>query len=204
MKPDENERRIRERKLTWWTQVLAGPVDDTYPAPGAHVIATLEGDTRVVSGIVATEQDRREIEVDVNSLIGNGIAAVRIELEVSSESTEEQGLLTQTLVGVFESEAQARFAASYLSSQEELHPTALLIVAPEKRNRSAGKWHRLLPKDYWKDVDEALSASRSVVIVTVDETLAFRAREILEEETRSQQTWVLPPVPASGRPAARG
>src|SRR5579859_2767257 len=121
MNSGENERRIRERKRTWWTQVLAGPVDDTYPAPGAQVIARLEGETLVISGTVATEQDRREIEEDVNSLIGNGIAEARIELEIASDSTEERGLLSQTLVGLFESEDQARFAASYLSSQEDLH-----------------------------------------------------------------------------------
>jgi len=46
------------------------------------------------------------------------------------------------------------------------------------------------------ELDRALDAGRSVIAVAVDETEAFRARELLDEETRSLETLVLPPEPA--------
>ena len=194
MNPGENERRIRERKRAWWTQILTGSFDESYPSSGARVNATLEADTLVVTGTVLTEHDRLDIEEDVHALIGHGIGAARIELELGASSSEEQGLLAQTLVGLFESEDQARFAANYLSSQVELNPSVVRVVSPEPGGDASDNWRELLPEEYWKDVEEALSAHQAALIVTVDETLAFRAREILDEETRSQQTRVLPPV----------
>ena len=56
--------------------------------------------------------------------------------------------------------------------------------------------HLVVPDDYWPDIEKALAQEQAVLIVTVDETLAFHAREVLEEETHSLQTVVLPPVAA--------
>lgn len=55
----------------------------------------------------------------------------------------------------------------------------------------------LLGAARWEDVQAALAENHAALILTVDETQAFQAREILDEETRSLRTVVLPPIPAS-------
>jgi hypothetical protein len=50
MTTDSHEQLLRERKQAWWTSVLAGPIDQPYPSPGATVAAHLDGDVLVIEG----------------------------------------------------------------------------------------------------------------------------------------------------------
>lgn len=73
---------LRDRVRAWWTQVLAGQLDQAHPVQGGNVKAHLDGNTLVITGSVPTEADRREIEGEVEHLRGNGVDAVRNERRI--------------------------------------------------------------------------------------------------------------------------
>jgi hypothetical protein len=52
---------------------------------------------------------------------------------------------------------------------------------------------RFVPEDFLKDARKAIDAGDAPLMIRVDETEAFKVRELLEEETRSQWTIGLPP-----------
>ena len=98
---------------------------------------------------------------------------------------------------MFESPDAAAFAQSYLTEHVHVHPERLAVFdasAPDAAARIAAS----LPAAYHDDAQQALAAGRSVLIVTVDETEAFKTRELLDEETRSLKTVVVPPAAAPG------
>jgi hypothetical protein len=129
-------------------------------------------------------------------LRGNGFKSLRDELEVEPEVEAEPGLLVQTLLSLFENEEQAGFAEGYLEGHAHVHPEAMKVTAPEGDGPAREEVRAMLPESYWDDAERALEAGRSLLIVTVDEPQAFKARELLDEETRSLETIVLPPEPA--------
>jgi hypothetical protein len=193
---------LRDRVRAWWTTVLAGQIEGAHPVHGTNISARLDGTALVVSGTVPSEEDRREIESEVEHLRGNGVDSVRNELSVEPESRAEPGLLVQTLMSVFENEEQAGFAEGYLEGHAHVKPEAMKVVAPPSEGSRRDAVRVTLPRTYWEDAEKALDAGRSLLIVTVDETEAFKARELLDEETRSLETVVLPPeLAASGREA---
>jgi hypothetical protein len=49
--------------------------------------------------------------------------------------------------------------------------------------------------EFAADVRTGLAAGYGVIVVRVDETDAFEARELMDEDTRSLWTLVTPPVP---------
>jgi hypothetical protein len=198
VRKDQQERMLRERKQAWWTSVLTGQIDQPYPVSGTRLTTRIENDILTVSGTVATEGDREAIRADVQRLIGHGVNAIEIDLTVASDSNdEESGLLLQTLMGVFESKAQAEFAQSYIHSQEQIHPIVSRVFAADTRDHLGTALGQLLADPYWEDVRAALEENQAILMLTVDETEAFPTREILDEQTRSLQTMVLPPVPAA-------
>jgi hypothetical protein len=195
MRHDDRTPLLRERRRGWWVAVLAGPVDEPYPVPGAEITATLDGDTLKVAGTLPTEEDRRALQEDVRALRAAGVARVELDLAVVPEAAERPatGGWRQTLVATFESAGQAHFAADWLRGQGQLQSAELHLVDPEAPDTLRG----LLPAEYVDDVLSDLAAGRAVLIVTVDEADAFQARELLDEDTRSLQTVVLPPVGSS-------
>ena len=50
-----------------------------------------------------------------------------------------------------------------------------------------------MPADYLDDARKHLERGAALLIMRVDETLAFRVRGLLEEDTRSQWTVATPP-----------
>jgi hypothetical protein len=187
---------LRDRVRAWWTQVLAGQVDQAHPVQGANLKARLDGDTLVISGTVPSEADRRQIDDEVAHLRGHGVDAVRNELKVEPRGDERPGLLVQTLIGTFETAEQAGFAEGYLQGHAHVDPQHMLVIAADADEAAHTALRAVLPEAYQEKVKQALAAGRSVLIFTVDETEAFQARELLDEETRSLQTIVLPPEPA--------
>jgi hypothetical protein len=51
------------------------------------------------------------------------------------------------------------------------------------------------------DVRKAFDSGRAVLVLRVDETSAFRVRELLAQETRSLWTVATPPTPAAAAEA---
>ncbi|GEM_PF-2285182 len=187
---------LRDRVRAWWTQVLAGQVDQAHPVQGSNLKARIDGSTLVISGTVPSEADRREIESEVEHLRGNGVDNVRDELQIEPRGDEEPGLLVQTLIGAFDTAEQAGFAEGYLQGHAHVDPQRMLVVAADAGDEARVALRSVLPEAYQEKAEQALAAGRSVLVVTVDETEAFQARELLDEETRSLETIVLPPEPA--------
>jgi hypothetical protein len=188
---------LHDRARAWWSTVLVGQLNGSHPIHGTAINAALQGETLVITGAVPTAQDRRDIEAEVAHLQGKGFTTLQNDLVVSDATADHAGLLTQTLFAVFESAEAAAFAQSYLIEHVQVHPEQLIVFAasaPDAAQRIA----EYLPEASREDGQRALDAGRSLLIVTVDETEAFKTRELLDEETRSLQTVVLPPAAASG------
>jgi len=188
-----------ERSQAWWIAVIAGQSDQSHPMHGSDIRARIDGDTLVVSGVVPTPADRDEIDREVEHLtLGPlGVAHVRNDLRVVRRRREQPGLLAQTLVGLFASEEQAGFAAGYLEGHARLRPQLLRLIAPGPRRRTHALVAALLPAAFLADAQAALTAGQFLLVVVVDELDAFIARELIDEETHSLQTLVLPPEPAA-------
>jgi hypothetical protein len=199
---DESLDMLPDSTRAWWTSVLAGQADGSHPVHGANLKTRLEAETLIVSGTVPTEQDRNEIAAETEHLKGHGISTVRNELEVLPEVTDEAGLLTQTLVGIFENAELADFAKGYLEGHAHVRQQLMKLIAPDDGADGRTELHVLLPEAFWEDADKALDEGHALLIVTVDETEAFKARELLDEDTRSLQTLVLPPEAASNAESA--
>jgi hypothetical protein len=188
---------LPDRTRAWWTSVLAGQVDAAHPVHGNNLKTQIDGDTLIVSGTVATEEDRNAIAAETEHLKGHGIRTVRNEVEVMPEVTDEAGLLIQTLIGIFESPELAGFAKDYLEGHAHVKPLLLEVIAPGSAENSRDELRALLPEAFWADADKALEAGQVLLIVSVDETQAFEGRRLLAEETPSLQTLILPPEAAS-------
>ncbi|HZQ37653.1 MAG TPA: hypothetical protein VFD32_17100 [Dehalococcoidia bacterium] len=191
---------LRDRVRAWWTQVLAGQIDQAHPVQGGSVKAHLDGDTLVITGSVPSEADRQAIAAEVEHLRRNGVNAVRNELKAAPRDDEQPGLLVQTLIGAFETAEQAGFAEGYLQGHAHVDPRRMLVVAADADEDARAALRSVLPNAYQQKAQQALAAGRSVLVVTVDETEAFQARELLDEETRSLETIVLPPEPIERSP----
>lgn len=197
---DESLKMIGDRVGAWWTSVIAGQADQPHPIHGTKIAAKVESDTLVVRGKVSSQADLDEVREEIEHLAGHGVAHVRVEVEVEEANTREKGLLRQTLVGAFDTEELAGFAAGYLEGHAHVPREAMLLVEADggdaPQDRAALDY---LGPPYADQVRATLDAGRTVLIVSVDEVDAFRVRELLDEETRSLETLVLPPQPASPR-----
>ncbi|MHB8577538.1 MAG: BON domain-containing protein [Dehalococcoidia bacterium] len=193
----------KDRTRAWWTTVLAGQVDQSYPVMGADIKAHVDGETLVISGTVPAQDDKDDIEREVEHLKGNGVKDIRNEIEVKATTTDKKGLLVQTLVSVFENDEQAGFARGYLEGHAHVNPEGMRIVGPANAGRDHATVHGMLPEANWQDAEKALDDGRTLLIVTVDETEVFSARELLDEETPSLETTVLPPERSDGGSAER-
>jgi hypothetical protein len=191
----ESQEILQARTQAWWLTVLAGQVTDTHPVQGTRLKARMEGNTLVLSGTVSSEADSREIEAEVEHLRAQGVMEVRNELKVAEEEQDQKGLLTQTLLATFATAEQAGFAEGYLEGHAHIRPGLVKVIGPETGAAGPEALHAILPQPYWQDAEAALAAQRALLIATVDETDAFKTRELLDEETPSLETVVLPPEP---------
>ena len=191
----ESQEILQTRVQAWWLSVLAGQASDAHPVQGTRLKARLEGDTLVLSGTVPSEADREEVEAEVEHLRGHGVSEVRNELNVVPENTDEPGLLVQTLMATFETAEQAGFAEGYLEGHAHIRPGLMKGIAPGEGEAGREAVHAMLPEAYWQDAEQALAAGRALLVATVDETEAFRTRELLDEETQSLETIATPPEP---------
>lgn len=192
----ESREILATRLQAWWLSVLAGQAVESQPVHGGSVEARVEAETIVLTGSVLTEQDRCEIEAEAEHWRGRGISDVRNELQVVPEVAHEPGLLVQTLLATYETAEQAGFAAGCLEGDAHVRPGLIEVLTPEEPGAAEAVVQAILPEAYREDALNALRDGRALLIATVDETEAFKARELLDEETQSPQTLVLPPEPA--------
>jgi hypothetical protein len=119
-------------------------------------------------------------------------------VDVSGLSTanrrERPGILEQTLISAFPSRDAAEFARDFVIRHSRVVPKLSEIIDPSQ----AGKLRALMPDDFVPDARRALDGGHALLILTVDETEAFRVRELLDEDTRSEWTMGAPPQLSAG------
>jgi hypothetical protein len=187
--PDSTIRRTR----TWWASVLAGLVDEPHPTHGADVDVAFRRGTLRLSGVLPSDEDRKRLLEEAHEYVGRGIDAVDARHLIVADRKERPGILDQTLLAAFADRDVAEFARKYLVESRRIKAKKVEILDAKQE----GMARRLLPAGFMSDVRKAFSAGQAVLMLRVDETDAFRVRELLAQETRSLWTVAAPPTPAN-------
>lgn len=183
---------LADRVRAWWMSAIIGQANGSHPVRGTDIAARVEDGALIISGHVSSDAERREVEAEVEHLKGEAFSRVQNELQIDEHTSEEQGLLSQTIMAVFETEEQAGFAEGFLETHAGVHHQRMQVIGPSTPD-GAERLRSMLPKDHREDATGAIEAGRVLLLATVDETEAFQAREILDEETQSLETIALPP-----------
>jgi hypothetical protein len=181
------------RVKSWWTDVLAGQVDAPHPTHGNDVDVAFKGGVLHLSGELESEQDREELLREAREHVGHGVDEVDAKHLKVAGRTEKPGILDQTLIAAFPNRDVAEYARAYLVDSRRIEPKLLEILD----SHQAGRARQLIPSDFLTDVRKAFTAGEVVLIVSVDETSAFKVRELLAQETRSLWTIATPPTPSA-------
>jgi hypothetical protein len=172
----------------WWATVLAGDVSEPHPVFG-DVKVQLHGSRLRLSGELESDAERKDLIDQARQRIGHGIDGVDVaDLKVASRK-EKPGILEQTLVSAFPSRDAAEFARDFVIKHSRVVPKQSEIVDTNR----AETLRKLVPGDFARAARKALDSRQALLILTVDETEAFRVRELLEEDTRSEWTVASPP-----------
>src|SRR6266850_292571 len=172
----------------WWATVLAGDVSQPHPIFGA-VKVHLHGGLLRLSGELESDADRNELVRQARQRIRHGIDSVDVSGLTTASRPENHGILEQTLISAFPSRDAAQFARDFVIRHSRVVPTQNEIV---DRNHS-DRLRALIPDDFGRDARKALDGGHALLSLKVDETDAFRVRELLEEDTRSEWTMAAPP-----------
>ncbi len=181
----------------WWASVLAGDVYEPHPVYGS-LRAHLDGGRLRLSGELENESDRNELVRQARERIGHGIDRVDVARLKVAGNKEKPGVLSQTLISAFPNREAAELARAFVLKHSRVAPLNEEVVD----SAHADRLQALLPREFIDDAGKALDSGESVLILRVDEIAAFRVRELLEEETRSEWTIAVPPQldGQSGRP----
>jgi hypothetical protein len=189
--PPESARRIN----SWWAAVLAGQVDEPHPIHGADLDVAFKGGKLRLSGELVSDDDRKKVVDEARGYVGHGIDEVDAKHLTVARTREKPGLLEQTLIAAFANHDVAEFALAHLVENRRVKPKVSQIVDPADE----AKARELLPEGFIGDVKKAFKGGDSLLILRVDETSAYRVRELLAQETRSLFTIATPPTPSSAR-----
>jgi hypothetical protein len=172
----------------WWAALLAGDVDKPHPVYG-DLRPQLDGSHLRLSGELETESDRNDLVRQARERIGHGIDRLDVShLKVESRN-EKPGILQQTLISAFPNLAAAEYARAFVLKHSRVAPMRDEIVD----SMHADRLSTLLPKEFIGDASKALDEGGALLLLEVDETAAFRVRELLDEDTRSDWTIAVPP-----------
>lgn len=193
LQPESAARRIK----SWWAAVLAGQIDEPHPIHGADLDVAFKRGVLRLSGELVSEEDRRELVNEAREYVGRGVDEVDAKHLTVARTQEKLGILDQTLIAAFANRDVAEFARAHLVDNRQVKPKVVEILD----SRQEGKARQMLPEAFVRDVQKAFKAGEAVLILRVDETAAFRVRELLALETRSIWTVATPPTPsqAGGR-----
>ncbi len=172
----------------WWASVLAGDLYQPHPVYGPLKTHLYGGRLRL-SGELETADDRNELVRQARERIGHGIDRVDASQLTVANSKEKPGILSQTLMSAFPNREAAEFAHAFVLKHRRIAPLRDEIVD----STHADRLRTLLPEEFIGAAGKALDAGGALLILTVDETAAFRVRALLEEETRSEWTIAVPP-----------
>ena len=172
----------------WWATVLAGDLSEPHPIFGG-VKVHLHGGLLRLSGELESAGDRRELVHQARQRIGHGIDNVDVSRLTTAGRREKRGILEQTLISAFPNRDAARFARDFVIKHGRVVPKLNEIVD----SNHADRLRSLIPDDFVGDARKALDSGHALLVLAVDETEAFRVRELLEEETRSEWTMAAPP-----------
>jgi hypothetical protein len=182
------------RVEAWWDAVLAGDTDEPHPLYGSDISARIRGDCLTLAGELARPEDRAALIRQAHARIGSGFRDVDASRLRVPQRPERRGLLEQTLIAAYPNASIARRASKFVLEHGRVTPKAMAIV------EHGGKGVPLaVPPEYAEDVTKRLSHGEALLVVRVDETEAFRVRELMDEETRSTWTVAAAPQLASSR-----
>jgi hypothetical protein len=177
----------------WWARVLAGDLSEFHPVFG-DVKVHLHGGLLRLSGELESDADWKELVRQARLRFGHGIDDVDVSGLTVASRREKPGILEQTLISAFPSRDAAEFARDFVIRHSRVVPKQSEIVD----QNHADKLRTLIPGDFVRDARKALDGGHALLILRVDETEAFRVRELLEEDTRSEWTMVAPPELSGG------
>lgn len=189
VKPSE---RPAGRTGHWWASILAGLVDDPHPIYGADLDVAFKGGLLRLSGELPSEADRKELLAEARTFVGGAVDRIDAEHLSIARNGEKPGILDQILIAAFPNREVAEFARDYLVDSRRVQPKLLEIL---DAGNGEAKARRLLPAEFIGNVQRAFKAGDAVLVLRVDETTAFKVRELLDEETRSLWTIATPPTP---------
>jgi|ERR1700682_3228839 len=172
----------------WWASILAGDVYDPHPIH-REVKVQLHGGTLRLSGELDSIRDRNELVRQARERIGRGIDHFDASGLTVAHRHEKPGLLQQTLISAFPGRAAAEYARDFVLEHSRVVPKQSEIVDAG----NAQKVRSLLPEDFARDARKTIESGRALLILRVDETEAFKVRELLDEDTRSEWTVAMPP-----------
>jgi hypothetical protein len=172
----------------WWASVLAGDLYEPHPVYGS-LKAHLDGGRLRLSGELENEEDRNELVRQARAHIGHGIDRVDVSRLTVASHREKPGILSQTLISAFPNREAAEFARAFVLKHSRVAPLEDEVVD----STHADRLRNLLPEEFIDDAGKALDCGEALLILRVDETAAFRVRELLEEDTRSEWTIAVPP-----------
>jgi hypothetical protein len=109
-------------------------------------------------------------------------------LRVASRQ-EKPGILEQTLISAFPGREAAEYARDFVLEHSRVVPKSNDVVDAS----NADKLRVLLPEDFARQTRKAIDSGHALLILKVDETEAFKVRELLDEDTRSEGTVAVPP-----------
>ena len=174
----------------WWTKVLAGAVQP-HPTYGDAISVKLRGRGLHLSGELASEEERDTLIREARRFIGRGLDDVDARRLVVKRNNGAQGIYEQTIIAAFPNPGLAEQALKFMRQQSRrLQPKEMAIVKSDR--------DPVLSRlgEFATDARKALAAGNGIVIIRVDETDAFDAREILDEDTHSVWTLATPPTKA--------
>jgi hypothetical protein len=189
--PASAARRIK----SWWAAVLAGQVDEPHPIHGADLDVAFYGGVLRLSGELVSEEEKKHLLREAGEYVGRGVDEIDAKHLTAAKQKEKPGILEQTLIAAFANREVAEFARAHLVENRRVEPKLVEILDSTEEDKAGG----LLPAAFMSDVQNAFEAGEAVLVLRVDETSAFRVRELLAQETRSLWTVATPPAPNQSR-----
>jgi hypothetical protein len=174
----------------WWDSVLAGNVYEPHPIHGPSVKVRLDGNQLRLSGELESPEDCKELIRQARERIGHGIDRVDTSDLTLARRDERPGILDQTLMSAFPNREAADYARAFVIKHSRVVPKEHHIVDSAHMDEMPD----LMAEDLIPDARKALEKGKALLVLKVDETEAFRVRELLEEDTRSQWTIAAPPT----------
>lgn len=184
---------LEDRVRAWWAGILTGEPGQDHPIYGSSISVRQDSGQLTVAGVVPSEDVRERIVQEAAFLVGRGASEVVNEMTVVRPDVGAEGILSQIIVSVFPTMDLALLAKEFLEEHPGLELYCLWVEAPETEEPR----RETLDAQTDKLVRRIVSEGNAALVVSVDELHAFHVRTLLDEESRSLQTFVQPPHPTT-------